>query len=40
MQVRVKQVAQQASIELLPDTGHLIANQADRILKFLNPPGS
>lgn len=32
---RLKQFAQQAKIELLPDTGHLIVNQADRILKFL-----
>ncbi|MBH5316322.1 alpha/beta hydrolase [Paenibacillus sp. GSMTC-2017] len=33
---RLKQFAQHASIEMLPDTGHLIINQADRILKFLN----
>ncbi|MDK8183350.1 alpha/beta hydrolase [Paenibacillus sp. UMB4589-SE434] len=33
---RLKPFAQQAEIELLPDTGHLIVNQADRILKFLN----
>lgn len=32
---RLKQFAQQAKIELLPDTGHLIVKQADRILKFL-----
>lgn len=32
---RLKQFAQQAKIELLPDTGHLIVNQADRILTFL-----
>ncbi|MBP1991642.1 alpha/beta fold hydrolase [Paenibacillus eucommiae] len=37
---RLKQFAQQARIELLPDTGHLIVNQADRILKFLNLQGS
>lgn len=34
---RLQQFAQQAKIELLPDTGHLIVNQAVRILKFLNP---
>jgi len=33
---RLKQFAQRARIELLPDTGHLIVNQADRILKFLD----
>lgn len=32
---RLKQFAQQAKIVLLPDTGHLIVNQADRILEFL-----
>ncbi|MDF2942638.1 MAG: alpha/beta hydrolase [Herbinix sp.] len=32
---RLKQFAQQAKIELLPNTGHLIVNQADRMLKFL-----
>jgi pimeloyl-ACP methyl ester carboxylesterase len=32
---RLQQFARQAKIELLPDTGHLIVNQADRILKFL-----
>jgi pimeloyl-ACP methyl ester carboxylesterase len=32
---RLQQFAQLARIELLPDTGHLIVNQADRILKFL-----
>ncbi|RAV21201.1 hypothetical protein DQG23_11090 [Paenibacillus contaminans] len=37
---RLKQFAPQAKIELLPDTGHLIINQADRILKFLNLQGS
>lgn len=37
---RLKQFAQLARIELLPDTGHLIVNQADRILKFLNHQGS
>ncbi|MGN7385317.1 alpha/beta fold hydrolase [Paenibacillus sp. SAFN-117] len=37
---RLKQFAQQAKIELLPDTGHLIVNQADRMLKFLNLQGS
>ncbi|MGG0815427.1 alpha/beta hydrolase [Paenibacillus alvei] len=33
---RIKQFAPQAEIELLPDTGHLIVNQTDRILQFLN----
>lgn len=37
---RLKQFAQRARIELLPDTGHLIVSQADRILKFLNLKGS
>ncbi|SYX81662.1 alpha/beta fold hydrolase [Paenibacillus alvei] len=37
---RLKQAAQHAKIELLPDTGHLIVNQTDRILQFLNPQGS
>ncbi|KJB86039.1 hypothetical protein AZ66_21190 [Paenibacillus sp. E194] len=37
---RLKQFAPQARIELLPDTGHLIVNQADRILQFFNPQGS
>ncbi|TVX94048.1 alpha/beta fold hydrolase [Paenibacillus agilis] len=37
--MRLKQFAQQAKIELLPNTGHLIVNQADRILKFLNLRG-
>ena len=32
---RLKQFARQAKIELLTDTGHLIVNQANRILKFL-----
>ncbi|RED59397.1 alpha/beta fold hydrolase [Cohnella lupini] len=32
---RLQQFARQARIELLPDTGHLIVNQADRILEFL-----
>ena len=32
---RLKQFAQLARIGLLPDTGHLIVNQANRILKFL-----
>ncbi|MCR1897433.1 alpha/beta hydrolase [Irregularibacter muris] len=32
---RLKKFARQPKIELLPDTGHLIVNQADRILKFL-----
>lgn len=32
---RLKQFARQPKIKLLPDTGHLIVNQADRILKFL-----
>ncbi|NRR03392.1 alpha/beta hydrolase [Brevibacillus sp. RS1.1] len=36
---RLKQFAQQAKIELLPGTGHLIVNQGDRILKFLNLQG-
>lgn len=33
---RLKQLAQHANIELLPDTGHLIVNQTELILKFLN----
>ncbi|MDV4151334.1 alpha/beta hydrolase [Clostridium sp. AL.422] len=33
---RLKQFAKQAKIEILPNTGHLIVNQADRILNFLN----
>lgn len=33
---RLKQFAQHAKIELLPDTGHLIVNQTELILKFLN----
>ncbi|MCY7483763.1 alpha/beta fold hydrolase [Paenibacillus alvei] len=37
---RIKQFAPQAEIELLPDTGHLIVNQTDRILQFLNLQGS
>lgn len=32
---RLKKFAKQAKIELLPDTGHLIVNKADMILKFL-----
>lgn len=32
---RLKQFAQQAKIEFMPNTGHLIVNQAYRILKFL-----
>ncbi|MCY9529336.1 alpha/beta hydrolase [Paenibacillus alvei] len=37
---RLKQAAQHAKIELLPDTGHLIVNQTDRMLKFLNLQGN
>ncbi len=33
---RLKQFAQHANIELLPNTGHLIVNQTELILKFLN----
>lgn len=33
---RLKHFAKRAEIELLPNTGHLIVNQSDRILKFLN----
>ncbi len=32
---RLSQFAQQAKIELLPAIGHLIVNQADRVIKFL-----
>lgn len=32
---RLQMFAKQAKMELLPDTGHLIVSQADRILKFL-----
>lgn len=32
---QLKKYAQLVKIELLPDTGHLIVNQVDRILKFL-----
>lgn len=37
---RLKQFASQAKIDLLPDTGHLIVNQTDRILQFLSLQGS
>jgi len=37
---RLKQFAQQAKIELLPGTGHLIVSQADRILHFLETEGA
>jgi len=33
---RLKQFAQQTKIELLPNTGHLIVNQAELVIKFLN----
>lgn len=36
---RLKQFANHAKIELLPNTGHLIVNQADNILKFLENNG-
>jgi pimeloyl-ACP methyl ester carboxylesterase len=34
---RLKQVAQQAETELLPNTGHVVINQAERIIRFLTP---
>lgn len=34
---RLKQIVRQTETELLPDTGHVVVNQAERILKFLIP---
>lgn len=32
---KLKKFAQEVKIELLPNTGHLVINQADKILNFL-----